>query len=49
MAACAAGELLAVHVTGETLPAYAQAFSPERYDDPAYLKLLEAWGASGQL
>jgi glycine/D-amino acid oxidase-like deaminating enzyme len=49
MAACAAGELLAAHVTSATLPPYAGAFSLERYDDPAYLKLLEAWGASGQL
>jgi glycine/D-amino acid oxidase-like deaminating enzyme len=49
MAACAAGELLAEHVTGGALPSYAGAFSLERYDDPAYLKLLDAWGISGQL
>lgn len=49
MASCAAGELLAKHVTGATLPHYAPAFSPARYDDPAYRKLLETWDATGQL
>jgi glycine/D-amino acid oxidase-like deaminating enzyme len=49
MAACAAGELLAEHVTSGILPVYASAFSLERYDDPVYLGLLDAWGASGQL
>jgi glycine/D-amino acid oxidase-like deaminating enzyme len=49
MAACAAGELLANHITGGPLPPYATAFSLERYDDPAYRSMLEAWGATGQL
>ncbi len=49
MAACAAGELLARYVGGGELPRYAPAFALERYHDPAYLKLLENWGASGQL
>ena len=49
MAAGAVGELLAAHVTGSPLPDYAPAFSLDRYDDPAYQKLLENWGASGQL
>lgn len=49
MAACAAGELLAAHVTGSQLPPYASWFALERYQDPEYLKLLENWGASGQL
>jgi glycine/D-amino acid oxidase-like deaminating enzyme len=49
MAACAAGELLAAHITGETLPPYADAFTPQRYDDPDYLKALEHWGPTGQL
>lgn len=49
MASCAAGELLAKHVTGAALPGYAAAFSPRRYDDPAYRKLLETWDDSGQL
>ena len=49
MAACGAGELLAAHVTGSALPAYARWFALERYADPEYQKLLENWGASGQL
>lgn len=49
MASCAAGELLARHVTGAPLPSYAAAFNPNRYDDPAYRRLLETWDASGQL
>jgi glycine/D-amino acid oxidase-like deaminating enzyme len=49
MAACAAGALLAAHVTGATLPSYAGAFAVERYDDPAYQRALEHWGDSGQL
>jgi glycine/D-amino acid oxidase-like deaminating enzyme len=50
MASMAAGELLAAHVTGADLPAYAPAFLLDRYDDPAYRLLLENWDAtSGQL
>ncbi len=49
MAACAAGELLAAHVTGAELPAYAAAFSLERYQDPAYLAALAGQVESGQL
>lgn len=49
MAACGAGELLAAHLTGSKLPHYAPAFALERYDDPAYQKLLESWSESGQL
>ena len=49
MAACGAGELLAAHVTGSALPHYAPWFALERYADPEYCKLLESWGASGQL
>ncbi len=49
MASCAAGELLAAHLTGSTLPAYAPAFRLERYQDPAYKKMLLNWGDSGQL
>jgi glycine/D-amino acid oxidase-like deaminating enzyme len=33
MASHAAGELLATHMTGGTLPSYAAALSPERYRD----------------
>ena len=49
MGSCAGGELLAAHVTGGALPAWAGAFTLSRYDDPAYRKLLASWPADGQL
>jgi len=49
MAANGAADLLADHVTGRPLPAYAPAFDLARYDDPAYRARLERWGDSGQL
>jgi glycine/D-amino acid oxidase-like deaminating enzyme len=49
MASCAAGKLLAAHLTGSELPAYAPVFRLERYQDPAYQQLLETWEESGQL
>ena len=49
MAACAAGELLAAHLTGAPLPRYAPAFLLTRYQDPAYRRLLDSWDESGQL
>ncbi len=50
MACSAAGELLATHITGDTLPDYASDFLLSRYQDPNYQKLLEGWDASsGQL
>jgi glycine/D-amino acid oxidase-like deaminating enzyme len=49
MSSCAAGELLAAHLTGAALPEYASAFRLERYNDPAYQKMLLDWGDSGQL
>ncbi len=49
MAACAAGELLAAHISGTMLPPYAPAFRLERYADPAYQQLLAQWGSIGQL
>jgi glycine/D-amino acid oxidase-like deaminating enzyme len=50
MAAMAAGELLAKHVTGDDLPEYASAFLLDRYEDPGYQKLLEDLNVtSGQL
>jgi glycine/D-amino acid oxidase-like deaminating enzyme len=49
MAGCGAGELLAAHLTGSTLPHYAPAFILERYENPDYQKLLETWSESGQL
>jgi glycine/D-amino acid oxidase-like deaminating enzyme len=50
MAGCAGGELVAAHVTGSPLPDYAPVFALARYDDPAYRKRIEAWGATtGQI
>jgi len=49
MAAPAGAELVAAHITGDALPAYAPAFRLERYDDPAYQAQLAHWGATGQL
>jgi glycine/D-amino acid oxidase-like deaminating enzyme len=49
MAACGAGELLAAHLTGSKLPAYAPLFALERYEDSGYQRVLENWGESGQL
>jgi glycine/D-amino acid oxidase-like deaminating enzyme len=49
MASCAAGELLAAHLTKTALPPYAPAFALERYQDPAYQRMLRNWGDSGQL
>ncbi len=50
MASQAGAELLATHITGGSLPAYAPAFQLGRYDDPQYQKLLAYWDATtGQL
>ncbi|NIM26691.1 MAG: hypothetical protein GTO67_03960 [Gammaproteobacteria bacterium] len=49
MSACAAGELLAAHVSGATLPDYASAFSLDRYEDPAYLSQFDGVSSSGQI
>ena len=49
MAAAAAGELGALHVTGGTLPDYARWFAPSRYDDPDYVALLAQMTDSGQI
>jgi len=49
MASNGAADLLADHITGRPLPAYAPAFLLSRYDDPAYRERLERWGDSGQL
>ncbi|RJQ60967.1 MAG: FAD-binding oxidoreductase [Desulfobacteraceae bacterium] len=50
MAGMAAGELVATHVAGGRLPAYAPDFLLSRYEDPVYRKLLENWDStSGQL
>jgi sarcosine oxidase, subunit beta len=49
MSCCAAGELLAAHMSGSALPAYAPAFLPGRYDDPRYVESLSLLDNSGQL
>ncbi len=49
MIACAAGELLAAHVTGAALPQYARAFMLDRYDDPGYLAQFADNAVSGQI
>ncbi|MES0361491.1 MAG: FAD-dependent oxidoreductase [Anaerolineales bacterium] len=49
MASMAAGDLLALHILGKSLPQYAPAFDLNRYQDPAYLELLDNWEDSGQL
>ena len=49
MAAPAAGELLAAHLTKSDLPPYSTWFTMDRYDDPTYQSLLETWDDSGQL
>lgn len=49
MAAPGAGEVLAAHIAGTTLPDYASHFALARYDDPAYRTLLDNWGDVGQL
>jgi glycine/D-amino acid oxidase-like deaminating enzyme len=49
MAACAAGDLLATHVTGEPLPAYAPAFTLDRYSDPSYLDMIARQEDEGQI
>ncbi|MEW6718012.1 MAG: FAD-dependent oxidoreductase [Chloroflexota bacterium] len=49
MASCAAGELLAAHLTLSPLPSYADDFSLERYSDPAYQAWADQQAESGQL
>ncbi len=50
MSSHAAADLLAAHLTQSTLPSYARAFLPSRYEDAAYVKEVERWGAlTGQL
>jgi glycine/D-amino acid oxidase-like deaminating enzyme len=49
MASMAAGDLLALHILGKSLPQYAPAFDLNRYQEPAYLELLDNWEDSGQL
>jgi glycine/D-amino acid oxidase-like deaminating enzyme len=49
MAAAAAGELAALHITDSTLPAHADAFRPTRYDNPEYIQSIAGQVDTGQL
>ena len=49
MSAPALGELLALHIVGGPLPAYASAFELDRYENPEYQDKLVHWGDSWQL
>jgi len=49
MAACGAADLLAAHITGHSLPAYAPTFVLDRYENPAYVEGLKSLTSSGQL
>jgi glycine/D-amino acid oxidase-like deaminating enzyme len=49
MAGCAAGELVALQVSGAELPSYAPAFRLDRYEDPTYQGFLASCTASGQI
>ncbi|MBM4425258.1 MAG: FAD-binding oxidoreductase [Chloroflexi bacterium] len=49
MAAPVAGELLAAHIVGDSLPEYAPAFLLSRHDDPAYRAMMAQWDDTGQL
>ncbi len=49
MASNGAADLLADYIAERPLPRYAPAFRLDRYENPEYIKLLDAWGDSGQL
>jgi len=49
MASAATSELAAAHITGETLPEYAAAFHPNRFEDGEYVAKIEEWDDSTQL
>ncbi len=49
MSSNGAADLLADYIAERPLPHYAPAFHLDRYQDPAYQKLLASWGDSGQL
>ena len=49
MMAMGAAELVAAHVCGTALPAYASDFELARYDDPHYMNSMAQIGAAGQL
>ena len=49
MAACAAGELAALTITGDPLPDYARALSLQRYQDPVLMAEIESLNNRGIL
>jgi hypothetical protein len=49
MAALACGELVALGITGQSIPEYARWFTLDRYQKPEYQALLKNWGRTGQL
>ncbi|MGH8927105.1 MAG: NAD(P)/FAD-dependent oxidoreductase [Acidimicrobiia bacterium] len=49
MAAAAAGELIGRHVAEGSLPSYARAFLPSRYDDPDYVREVATLNETGQI
>ncbi len=49
MAAPGAGELISAYITGNSVPSYAAAFRPDRYERPDYLAMMARWGDKGQL
>jgi glycine/D-amino acid oxidase-like deaminating enzyme len=49
MASAATSELVAAHITGEKLPAYAPSFHPARFNNEEYLAKIAEWDDSTQL
>ncbi len=49
MSAPGLSELVAAEITGSPAPEYAPAFHPKRYENPAYLSMLDSWSDSWQL
>jgi glycine/D-amino acid oxidase-like deaminating enzyme len=49
MASCATSELVAAHITGGKLPAYAPSFHPARFEDEEYLAKIAEWEDTTQL
>lgn len=49
MAACAAGSLIADHIAGNPLPDYAEALSPQRYDNPTIMQQISDLEGTGIL
>lgn len=49
MSACGGADLVARHICGDTLPDYADAFAPNRYDMPGYREMIAGWDEDGQL